>query len=119
VIEVIEQGGELMPTLVEQWLERGREEGLERGREEGLEQGREEGLEQGREAALNVLRRFLAYRFGTVLDQFDETLQELDLAAITQLSEAAFEAKDLAAFEAALDRLQSHDKAEINDQNGN
>lgn len=98
VIEVIEEGGELMPTLVEQWLERGRQEGLERGREEGRE--------EGREAALNVLRRFLAHRFGTALDQFDETLQGLDLVAISQLSEAAFKVESLAEFEAALAKLK-------------
>jgi predicted transposase/invertase (TIGR01784 family) len=90
VIEVIEEGGELMPTLVEQWLER----------------GREEGREEGREAALKVLRRLLAHRFGTALDQFDEILQGLDLVAISQLSEAAFEAESLAEFEVALTKLK-------------
>jgi predicted transposase/invertase (TIGR01784 family) len=106
VIEVIEQGGTLMPTLVEQWLERGRQEGLERGREEG------------REAALNILRRFLVHRFGAAPDQFDETLQELDLATITQLSEAAFEAKDLAEFEAALTKLHPQDNGKTSYHNG-
>jgi hypothetical protein len=105
VIEVIEQGGELMPTLVEQWLERGWQEGLVKG------------IERGREAALDVLRRFLAHRFGTPLAQFDEVLKELDLAAITQLSEAAFEAKNLMEFEAALASLQPREGDEITAQN--
>lgn len=109
VIEVIEQGDELMPTLVEQWLEQGRQEGLAKG----LERGREE----GREAALDVLRRFLAHRFRTPLDQFDEALQELDLAAITQLSEIAFEAKSLVEFEAALATLRPHEGDEVANQN--
>ncbi len=82
-----------MPTLAQQWVE------------EGREKGREEGREEGREAALSVLRRLLATRFGVSLDYFDEALQPLDLAAITALSEAAFEADSLATFESSLPRL--------------
>jgi hypothetical protein len=52
-----------------------------------------------------VLWRFLARRFGTALDQFDEQIAQLDLAAITQLSEAAFEADTLAEFEVKLAEL--------------
>ena len=91
-----------MPTIAEQWLEEGRQEGLKEGLERGLERGREE----GREAALKLLRRFLARRFGTALDQFDERLKGLDLVAIDGLSEVAFEAESLADFEAALANLQ-------------
>ena len=83
-----------MPTIAEQWLEEGRKEGMERG------------LERGREATLKLLRRFLAQRFGTALDQFDERLKGLDLAALDHLSEVAFEAENLADFEAALAGLQ-------------
>lgn len=101
VSQVIEEGAELMPTLVEQWLERGRQEGLERGRQEGLEVG----LEQGREAALDLLHRFLTHRFGTVSQQLDEALSELDLESIRRLSEAAFEGESLADFEMALAKL--------------
>jgi hypothetical protein len=102
VEELLEKGGEVMPTIAEQWLEEGRQEGLKEGLEQGLEQGREE----GREAALKLLRRFLARRFGTVLDQFDERLKGLDLAALDHLSEVAFEAENLADFEAALANLK-------------
>jgi flagellar biosynthesis/type III secretory pathway protein FliH len=102
VREALEEGEKLMPTLVEQWLEQGREE----GREEGLEQG----LERGREAALSVLRRFLAQRFGVALDHFDPAFHNLDLSAITTLSEAAFEAETLAEFEARLAELQAQSK---------
>ena len=84
-----------MPTIAEQWIE----EGLKRG----LEQGREEGR---REEALKLLRRFLARRLGTALDRFDEQLKGLDLAALDQLSEVAFEIEHLANFEVALARLQ-------------
>ncbi len=86
VLKVIEEGDDLMPTLAQQWVE----------------EGREKGREEGREAALSVLRRLLATRFGVPLDYFDDALQTLDLAAITALSEAAFEADSLAAFEGSL-----------------
>jgi flagellar biosynthesis/type III secretory pathway protein FliH len=99
---LLEKGGEVMPTIAEQWIEEGLKRGLEQGREEGLEQG----LERGREAAFKLLRRFLARRFGTALGQFDEQLKGLDLAALDQLSEVAFEVEHLADFEAALARLQ-------------
>lgn len=91
VLKVIEEGDELMPTLAEQWIQQG----------EAL------GLEKGREAALNVLRRFPATRFGVALDHFDAVLQPLDLAALTALSEAAFEVESLAEFEARLAEVQS------------
>ena len=97
VLKVIEEGDDLMPTLAEQWVEEGREE----GEKIGLKKGREE----GRDAALSVLRRLLATRFGVPLDYFDDALHPLNLAAITALSEAAFEADSLAAFEASLPRL--------------
>jgi predicted transposase/invertase (TIGR01784 family) len=107
---LIDEGDNLMPTLAEQWVEQGKAIGLEKGREEGeaigRQKGREEGREEGREAALNVLRRFLATRFGVALDHFDAALQSLDLAALTALSEAAFEAESLAAFETKLAELQ-------------
>jgi len=91
VTQVFAEGEDLMPTIAEQWIEQGLMEGLARGREEGRE--------EGREAALIVLRRTLSNRFEVPLDYFDEILQSLDLAEITQLSEAAFETDSLADFE--------------------
>ena len=96
-----------MPTIAEQWIEQGRTEGLEKGREEGRE--------EGREAALMLLRRFLQHRFGMSLDHFDQQLNTLDLAALTQLSDAAFEVDTLAEFEATLAELQ----AELEDTHSN
>ena len=97
-----------MPTLVEQWLERGRTEGLR----QGLEQGRE----QGRDAARTLLRRYLATRFEVQLDAFDEALLAgCDLETLTQLSQVAFEANTLAEFEAALGKLTAN---QTNEQNG-
>lgn len=96
-----------MPTLAEQWLAQGEAIGLEKGLEKGREEGLEKGLEEGREAALNILRRFVARRFGTALEHFDAELTSLDLVSITALSDVAFAAESLAEFEAALARLTS------------
>jgi predicted transposase/invertase (TIGR01784 family) len=91
VVEIFSEGEELMPTLVEQWIER----------------GRIEGREEGREAALNLLRRFLNHRFGTALDHFDPDFELLDLAAITHLSDTVFEVNTLAEFKAVLAELKA------------
>ncbi len=90
VLKAIEEGDKLMPTVAEQWVEEGREE------------GEKIGLEKGRAAALSVLRHMLASRFGVPVDHFDPALESLDLTAITALSEAAFEADSLAEFETRL-----------------
>ena len=87
VDDVFEEGEVTMATIAEQWIEQGREE--------------------GREAALNVLRRFLATRFGVALDHFDAALHALDLEAITALSDAAFAVESLADFEIRLAEVQS------------
>ena len=97
VTELFEEGETLMPTIAEKWIEQGREEGLKAGR---------------REAALDLLRRFLARRFGTELHQFDQQFQQLDLTAITHLSDAVFEAKTLAEVEAALAALAARPRDE-------
>ena len=105
---IFETGEDSMPTLAEQWIAEGRQEGeaiglekgLEKGREEGLEEGREQGLEQGRAATMKLLRRFLAERFSVPIDHFDAAWAELDLAALDRLSEAAFTVGSLAEFEA-------------------
>lgn len=93
-----------MPTIAEQWLEQGRQEGLVLGLEQGREEGREEGQ---REATLTLLRRILALRFEVEMNHFNTDFDLLDLAAITQLSEATFEVADLVAFEAILVRLKA------------
>jgi predicted transposase/invertase (TIGR01784 family) len=97
VKQLFEEGDSPMPTLAEQWLKQGEAIGLEKG--EAI------GLEKGRATALNILRRYLATRFGVALEHFDTELQPLDLAALTALSDAAFEASSLAEFQSALAEL--------------
>jgi recombination-promoting nuclease RpnB len=43
------RGDELMPTLAEQWADRGRAKGLQEGLEKGRQQGRYEGRQEGRQ----------------------------------------------------------------------
>jgi predicted transposase/invertase (TIGR01784 family) len=126
---ILQEGAAVMPTIAEQWLEQGREQGLElglekgleRGREQGLEQGLEKGLEQGREqgleqgrqeAALDLLLRYLATRFEVQPDAYQAALTGCDMATLTRLSQHAFEANNLAAFEAALADLTANQPGE-------
>lgn len=99
VSNLFREGEALMPTLVEQWMERGEAKGLQKGKAIGRE--------EGREATIKILRRFLAMSFNLDLDHFDADLARLDLEAIIKLSDQAFEVKSLAEFEAALTELQT------------
>jgi len=56
---------------------------------------------------LNILCRFLAVSFAIDLDHFAADFARLSLAAISNLSEAAFEVKTLTEFEAVLLQLQT------------
>jgi hypothetical protein len=96
VIEIFEEGSDLMPTIAEQWIE----------------QGREQSLEQGYEAARLMLSRFLQHRFGVTPNHFEADLRRLDLVTLTALSDHAFAAESLTEFEAHLTKalLQPEDQ---------
>ena len=73
-----EEGGTLMPTIAEQWIE----EGIRRGREEGIQRGREEGLMNGLALALEL-------RFGEPgLRLLPEIEQRADAGTLQALMEA-------------------------------
>jgi flagellar biosynthesis/type III secretory pathway protein FliH len=86
------------------------DEARAQARARGLEEGREQGLEEGREAALQILRRFLIYRFQIAETQFDEAFQWLDLADLKQLSDAMIDVATLADFEGVLQQLVAQAK---------
>jgi len=86
VIELLEEGDDLMATIAEQWLK------------QGLEQGREE----GHEAALMILRQYLQRRFGEEANRFETDLHQLDLPTLTALSDHAFASEQVANFETHL-----------------
>ena len=54
-----------MPTLAEQWLNQGKEQGRQEGLQEGRQEGRQEGLQEGRQEGLQEGRAEGAY-IGTI-----------------------------------------------------
>ena len=56
-----DHGDDTMAVLIQQWLERGRQEGRHEGRQEGWQEGRQEGRQEG---ALLGLRAVLLAKFG-------------------------------------------------------
>ena len=59
------QGGEIMPTLAQRWIDQGVElgieEGIEKGMEKGIERGIEKGIEKGKiEAARGLIKNGVA-----------------------------------------------------------
>ncbi len=110
-----ETGGEIMPTLVEQWLERGRQEGIAFGRQEGIAFGRQEGIAFGRqegiafgmaegmaEGLIKAISRILVIRFDSQPDQYAKQLKRLPWSALDKLNETALKIGSLAEFETAL-----------------
>jgi predicted transposase/invertase (TIGR01784 family) len=77
------EGGVLMKTLAEQWIE----EGIVRGREEGIVRGREEGLNRGLDAQRKTLSLILQRRFQP--SPAELTRIEGRLATITDLEQLA------------------------------
>src|SRR5262245_54509877 len=58
-----EEEEEIMQTLAETWIRRGRKEGLEEGRREGRQAGRQEGL---REGTISLTIKLLQKRLGAI-----------------------------------------------------
>lgn len=75
---------------------------LEIARAEAHARGLAEGRAEGYEAALQVLRRFLAFRFQLAETHFDAQLARLDLNALKQLGNVMFDAASLEEFEETL-----------------
>lgn len=73
------EGGVLMQTMAEAWIEEGKEIGLKKGREEGREEGRKEGE---RQKSIDLILRLLRRRFQPT----EETLETIafQLAQIQQ-----------------------------------
>jgi len=77
-----EEGGTLMPTIAEQWIQEGERRGMQRGREEGERRG----LERGR---LDGLALALELRFGEPgLRLLPEIEQRADAGTLQALMEA-------------------------------
>jgi flagellar biosynthesis/type III secretory pathway protein FliH len=97
-------GGVLMKTLAQEWLEQGIEQGLEQGLEQGIERGRAEGMAAQRRTVLRILqRRFL---FAEEVEQTltDQLAQIVELDTLVQLVDDALDALLLADFQTKLQR---------------
>jgi predicted transposase/invertase (TIGR01784 family) len=56
------QGGEIMPSLAQRWIEQGIEQGIEEGIEKGVLKGREEGIKEGKiETAKELIKNGVAF----------------------------------------------------------
>lgn len=86
------EGNEIMQTLAEVWLERGREEGLEQGLEQGLQEGRMRTLQ---DAVLDLV----TIRFGPVAEEVEMKIRDVeDNATLQQLHRLAATAVSLDTF---------------------
>jgi predicted transposase/invertase (TIGR01784 family) len=90
-----ERGGEIMPTLVEQWIEQGKREGLEQGWEQGLEQ--------------SVLR-VLEQRFDDVPAAMRQRITDLPMGALERALDEAVAAPDLESFAAWLTAVNREER---------
>ena len=80
-----DQGEKLMPTIAQDWIQQGREEGLIKGREEGREAGREEGREEGREAGLRAgIEAIVDLRFPEHAAAIGLLLKEVSSASVLE-----------------------------------
>ncbi len=93
-------GGALMQTIAQQWIEEGIEEGMEKGMEIGLQKGQEHGaIHATREAIFELLD----VRFGEISPSVAATLAEIqDLPRLKALHRQAAVAETLEEFKSEL-----------------
>jgi predicted transposase/invertase (TIGR01784 family) len=78
-------------------IELSRELGITEGRELGITEGRELGIAEGQQIGqLNLIKRLLARKLGTLAPEIDRMLAELSSDRLTILAEAMFDLTDLA-----------------------
>ena len=111
-IESIPEGGDIMPTIAEQWIEEGYKKGIKQGIQEGIKQGVEQGMQQGikqgveqgmqegmqrgiRQGLLSTIKLGLKLRFGTEgLGLYHRIKQIEDTDVLEAISEAIIMGKD-------------------------
>lgn len=94
VIEVLKnQGGDIMPTIAEEWIQQGIQQGMQEGIRQGIQQGVKEGL-------LKAIRLGLELRFGSEgLRIFPDIRKIEDADVLDTISEAVKSAESIGALE--------------------
>ena len=78
VIEVLKnQGGDIMPTIAEEWIEQGIQQGIQQGIRKGIQQGMQQGMQQVAVQAVHHTagHRALAHRKGAIFG--DGVIEEI------------------------------------------
>lgn len=84
-----EQGGELMSTIAEKWIEQGIQQGIEQGIQQGIQQGAREGL-------LKAIQLGLELKFGAEgITLYPEIKKIEDMDVLDTISEAIKSVKTL------------------------
>lgn len=78
-IVLTDDRSDIMPTLAERWIEQGKQQGLEQG------------LEQGRRQMAEVVIAILTSRLGELQPEVSETLRQLSMAHLQQVTVAALD----------------------------
>jgi predicted transposase/invertase (TIGR01784 family) len=110
VIEVLKnQGGDIMPTIAEQWIQEGMQQGIQQGIQQGMKEGIQQGIQQGmkegirqgvKEGLLKAIRLGLELRFGSEgLRVFPEIRKIEDTDVLDTISEAVKSAESIGALE--------------------
>ena len=113
ITETFDAGGQIMGTLAQQWLERGKQEGWQKGKQEGkqegLQEGKQEGLQEGLQQyglvtkAREDVFTVLGLRFGALPLEVVQPLNRLDdITRLTALLKAAVTTPTLPEFAALL-----------------
>jgi predicted transposase YdaD len=84
------EGGVLMETMAQEWIDEGFAKGIEKGKQEGLAEGLAEGIEKGKLAAQRqTVLRLIQWRFAPTEADFARYAAQLDqitnLDQLTQL----------------------------------
>jgi len=88
------EGGEVVATLAQKWIEQGIMQGMERGLKQGIKQGLAQGLERGQEEGkryglLKAIQMGLEFKFGAEgLRLYPEVRQIKDVGMLEALSDS-------------------------------
>ncbi|KFI22576.1 Rpn family recombination-promoting nuclease/putative transposase [Nitrosococcus oceani] len=96
----LEEMNSMLAERVVEWTQQWKQQGIQEGIKEGIQQGIQEGIQQGiqegiQQGEVQVLRRLLARRFGSLPEWVEARLQAADTAALEEWAERVLEAATL------------------------